>query len=639
MYIYLATKSLFSRPIYVSLATLACQIRFGACHPFKKMDVSVVTSQNTTDRALSSRDNTIASDRAISTDCTAFGISVDGAVSAGKGLEEIGISSSPSLPNLSPQNSREEEQLISTAFSSSESNLGESRSVFEMTEATLKTTISCPNVLSFLNKKQLKSIKCHGFEIKKYHASKLQRDYLLNAKHAKEKLRESINKISHNGKEDFKFFITANQQYRLDGTIPYCPICLEMKGNQPNQLGRSTIHPQCHIFPECLLKAYLKNHFHGAKSEDKLENQSQIYDHFSESFKSAHKLTYPLFCYKCESNASSKEDFLKSLYISIMGGNGRLVINREQLDNLKNILSLLLFRGILYSIDFVKLVKEEYFPKFMDTVQELRKFCALESSNSWIPESLCISILPNAHVNPFVPIFILELQLRNPLYTTLVANDNSAGVYLYTKFDCFHCVLPLDDKSLRYFNKFNYFKEGSKMYELPHGRIAIQSLFPMALLQHAMDNIGEFVKILTSLDSPANIVIESHDSGTKTLKIPPAPTQLVEKEDFSTELSNEESLVSSAFKNSSIAWTNHFLLHEKLEKEIEKNKILEEEIEKLKGENSSLKKTLEHYKSTNVQPFSYMAQGHLQDYTEDQRGTFEDQSGPFPTSVQDTAAQ
>ena len=98
------------------------------------------------------------------TDCAAS--LVDGAVSAGRELEEIDISSSPSLPNLSPYNSREEEQLTSTVFNISGSNLGESRSVFDRTEETLNRTISCPDVFSFLNKKQLKGIECHGFQLK-----------------------------------------------------------------------------------------------------------------------------------------------------------------------------------------------------------------------------------------------------------------------------------------------------------------------------------------------------------------------------------------------------------------------------------------------------------------------------------------
>ena len=172
-------------------------------------------------------------------------------------------------------------------------------------------------------------------------------DYLLNANDAIAKLRASVHNIGHSsdGIEHFKFVITANQQYRLWDTIPYFPICLELKHNQC-KLRRNTTHPQSHIFPECLLKACLKNHFHGVtnyKSKSNLERQSLIYDVFSKSFKSAHKLTYPLFCYACEENASRKEDFLKYLYLSIMGDEDGLIIDREQLDSLKYILALLLF--------------------------------------------------------------------------------------------------------------------------------------------------------------------------------------------------------------------------------------------------------------------------------------------------------
>ena len=135
---------------------------------------------------------------------------------------------------------------------------------------------------------------------------------------------------------------------------------------------------------------------------------------------------------------------------------------------------------------------------------------------------------------------------------------------MYTKFDCFHCVLPLDHKSQCYFNEFDHFKECKEKYELPYGRVAIQKLFPLALLQHAMDNIGELVKINTGLGTPANVIINGFDSGTKTLKIPSAPTQVVEAKDFSIGSSDENSLVTTAFKKNSIARNNPLLLCKEL---------------------------------------------------------------------------
>ena len=43
-------------------------------------------------------------------------------------------------------------------------------------------------------------------------------------------------------------------------------------------------------------------------------------------------------------------------------------------------------------------------------------------------------------------------MLRSPHYTELVCDG--AGIYLYSKIDCFHIVLPVDEKSVSYFNTF-----------------------------------------------------------------------------------------------------------------------------------------------------------------------------------------
>ena len=47
----------------------------------------------------------------------------------------------------------------------------------------------------------------------------------------------------------------------------------------------------------------------------------------------------------------------------------------------------------------------------------------------------------------------MERVLRSPHYTELILCD-IAGLYLYFKIDCFHIVLPVDEKSECYFNTF-----------------------------------------------------------------------------------------------------------------------------------------------------------------------------------------
>jgi len=514
---------------------------------------------------------------------------------------------SPSLPDLSQESSLDGNETSAEQGSSVITSQGQSMNMPVSIKASLERSSSCPDSLSVVNKKQSGDTDCHGFQIKPYYGDESQRKYLWDAK-TSEKLRKCINNIYHRGKRDDPvFFIIANLQYRLGSATPNCPICLKIKGKQPNQQKKSTTHPQSHIFPECLLKTYLAIHFPEDREKSdvkKGDKNKPIFDAFSKEFKMVHKLTYPLFCYQCEVKASKKEKFLKVAYLQIMEEETGLSIDRVQLADLKYMLALLLFRGILYSINFIKLVNEDYFDKFMDAVLELRRFCACEENSSWIPDRMCIFLLPNGPINPFVPTFILEFQFRNPLYTTIVAKDSTNGVYLYTKFDCFHCVLPLDDNSIRYFDTFNRFKRGKETYDLPYGRAAIQELFPCALLQHGMDSIGELVKILTGLNSPAKIIINGLESGTKILKIPSAPTQNLESKEISIELSSEKSLLKSASEKSPLALNNSSFLRQQLEQERKKKKKIVEENMKLKGEILTLKEMLEASKASNTLGFS-----------------------------------
>lgn len=93
-----------------------------------------------------------------------------------------------------------------------------------------------------------------------------------------------------------------------------------------------------------------------------------------------------------------------------------------------------------------------------------------------------MSLLPNSHFNKnnIDPSYILDLQLRNPEFTSVIATKS--GVFLYTKFDCFHCTLPItpsDIDCLRKNSCFSSCNEG--FYLLPTQTDGIQ-LFPQLLL-------------------------------------------------------------------------------------------------------------------------------------------------------------
>ena len=87
---------------------------------------------------------------------------------------------------------------------------------------------------------------------------------------------------------------------------------------------------------------------------------------------------------------------------------------------------------------------------------------------------------------------MFDLQLRNPEFTSIV--DMEERTFLYTKFDCFHCMLPLVDRSL-----------GFETMVLDSGKKTIPSegerccKFPKVLLRRNLEKAAElFEYILTS---------------------------------------------------------------------------------------------------------------------------------------------
>ena len=348
-----------------------------------------------------------------------------------------------------------------------------------------KRALSCPNLPEESN-----SLDYHGLQIRKK-----------EKEHYCKVLFNSLYEFYKSGplrKEEI-FYVFANQLYRFGKHTDLCPLCQKIK--KEKQDG-STAHPHSHLFPDALLKTYLKIH----SASDHI-----IYDAFIGKFKKPKGVAYPIFCNDCEHKASPKEHFLKDLYLVIMGGeNGkRLRITTEQREDIEWILALLLFRGLLYGVDFLKETHRLYFPKLMDTFFKLRNFCHQETPDSDIRSLIQVFILPNDDYNPNNPNYSLELQLRNPVYTTIVAQNGSNNAFLYTKFDCFHCVVPLDSNNDS-FKKYSCFSltEDKSHYTLPYNREGIDQLFPTALLNHNIQGVAHMVQFLSYLNKPCKIILD-----------------------------------------------------------------------------------------------------------------------------------
>lgn len=274
------------------------------------------------------------------------------------------------------------------------------------------------------------------------------------------------------------FYIQANQLFIFGRTIGICPLCTRQKKKKGE--------PRSHIFPRALLELYAAIHCKG--------DGQFIYDLSDGKPRGAPGLSFPLFCDSCENNGSKEEGLLKDVYLQILGSeSARFPITVVRVNKLKHILAILMFRGILLGVNFLKEVLNAYFTDFYEVFIQLRDYCYETEcefyKNKEISNRIYLSLLPNSHFTKynFDPSYILDLQLRNPEFTSVVVIKGA--VFLYTKFDCFHCTLPITpthNKSLRGSSCFDLsFKD---LYDFPNQRLGVQ-IFPQLLLDYNLSKI------------------------------------------------------------------------------------------------------------------------------------------------------
>ena len=235
-------------------------------------------------------------------------------------------------------------------------------------------------------------------------------------------------------------------------------------------------HPKSHIFPSCILKLYKKIH---CKPVDK----EFIYDQISCTYKGGNALSFPIFCRACELNASKEEGALKDMYLKLTG-----TTDEEHLSNdyymVKHILAVILFRGMLLGVNFLKEIEANQ--DFFYIFDLLREYCfSADYESCWVSK-FHVFILGNKHYNPNNkdPRYKhpLELQLRNPQFTTMVKTNEGQDVFLYMKFDCFHCVLPIKSTTIRFPEKEAFHK------------------FPLFLWKYNLQEVGILVPQLISTE-------------------------------------------------------------------------------------------------------------------------------------------
>lgn len=309
-----------------------------------------------------------------------------------------------------------------------------------------------------------------------------------------------IERVLNSKQKDWErtFYCIANQLYRQNKHTNVCPLCMEHK----RSLHSNNVHPKSHIFPKSLLKEYRA--IHCAVSDPEF-----IYDQYKNKQVSGKLLSYPLFCHKCESAASSEESLLRDLYLQIMSANSSQCLKFELKDaeKLKHILAIILFRGLLVGINFNEEKRNSYFKELMETLNQLRSFCCMTDpmgyKQSPMLKQLKIFVLPNCQYSNIYPLYILDLQLRNPLFTTVIKQKNSKGVYLYTKFDCFHCLLPLDCNCEESLDKYSFLsKTYGEYYVLHCGRKSLPPLlidYNLQQIEHLIHTTITLKKLCTCL--------------------------------------------------------------------------------------------------------------------------------------------
>lgn len=276
------------------------------------------------------------------------------------------------------------------------------------------------------------------------------------------------------------FLVTANQLYRIGGNCEVCPLCGIKKKHRRNSEKEGD--PDSHIFPKSLLLTFRDVHCDSAGTF--------IWDWSLSRKFGAGKLSIKLLCQQCESLASDEERKLRDLYVHILSwANKRITVPNEG-EWLSFIFVNIMFRGLVSSVNLIDIVHSRQFECFK-ALFTLQNYSMKRGQNR---PRLYLYILPNGPFNFNTELqdaaYIFNLQIRNPQFTLIVKEKE--GTFLYTKFDCFHCVLPLVDCN-KCFEKVSV-----------SGHITIPSeeqrkhQFPQVLLRRNLDEAVQLAKHIIS---------------------------------------------------------------------------------------------------------------------------------------------
>ena len=321
---------------------------------------------------------------------------------------------------------------------------------------------------------------------------------------------------------DVGTLLSFNEYFRMGAEEPPNRKCIRCQRPKNQKINS-------HIIPRSLLDEFRKIHCHN------LENF--MYD-ISGDVQKTKDLTYPLLCQKCEKNIYlmcpaclkpncrkpiNHEEKLRNVYLLLLSKGEITVVNSKQdfnehTDNLKcqnrwfsRILAEIMLRGVFVSKTFTTILKS-YKPDF----EALWRFaCGLQNECT-----IKLFLLPDGPVSQTGGfrdfLFPLELILRAPHLTELYQSEDN-GAFLYTQFDCFHLVLPLDDKSQIYFlPKIDLSQDNISLdrSQYPSDYITLEDsqYFPGALLRINKERYPRYASGLLNHENQQHTFIDSAET-------------------------------------------------------------------------------------------------------------------------------
>lgn len=325
--------------------------------------------------------------------------------------------------------------------------------------------------------------------------------------------------------------LLGGNQHASDGTNMAGSILQRFIKNSDSTMcilcGKSGVVLQnSHIFSRAALEAY--NAIHCADN-----NAGGKYILDDRTPKGHDKLTRPLHCGDCERMCSKIEGIFRNVYVQIESfgspdfrtgekdvkvESSLLRIGKEDSYVVLLMLGIMLYRGAFVGINYNS-IKETSVCNKLDTVlEELRQCCykALKAiynckdkdNYGAVIDEECRNTLqklrvfllhntPFSHYNADLTV-TLDFQLHCPSFTVLAVSADD--IFLYTKFDCFHVVLPVGDNIPSSFKESVFSPDNfvGDFFYLPRP-IAAMHIFPTILLTYNMEEIPRLLELLASI--------------------------------------------------------------------------------------------------------------------------------------------